>query len=245
VESHRSTISETSICEPGDTDTTGKETVDKKRKKLKVTKIVTGYADDVALITEWPSQNQKAINAMQRWLKWTETMAAKPQKCVATALEEGRGKDPVLEIAGATMKWIANEAFKFLGKQTCTNCSDEAARKKLLLKFEKFVDKIDETPLTGSQKMWIFDKVLMSKISWDFLIHDMTVTFVRKLAAIQTKMFKKWGHYSKSGNVTVFYRSKKNFGWNMKEMVTFFKKKPIGKMPSSEILQRSRCEAIV
>ena len=71
--------------------------------------------------------------------------------------------------------------------------------------------------------MWIFDKVLMSKISWDFLIHDMTVSFVEDLAATQTRMFKKWVNYSRSGNPTVFYRSKKNFGWNMKELVTFFK----------------------
>ncbi len=79
-------------------------------------------------------------------------------------------------------------------------------------KFEKYAAKIDEAPLTGSQKMWIFDKVLMSKISWDFLIHDMTISFVEKLAATQTRMYKKWINYSRSGNVTVFYRSKKFLG---------------------------------
>ena len=56
-------------------------------------------------------------------------------------------------------------------------------------KFEECVAKIDEAPLTGSQKMWIFDKVLMSKISWDFLIHDMTISFVKDLAATQTRMY--------------------------------------------------------
>ena len=56
-----------------------KEAIDMKRKTLKVGKIVTGYADDVAAITEWPSQNQKVINAMERWLNWSETMKAKPR----------------------------------------------------------------------------------------------------------------------------------------------------------------------
>ena len=90
--------------------------------------------------------------------------------------------------------------------------------------FEEYVTKIDEAPLTGSQKMWIFDKVLMSKISWDFLIHDMTISFVKKLAATQTRMYKKWSNHFKCGNVTEFYRSNKNFGWKMKEMVVFIKK---------------------
>ena len=139
-------------------------------------------------------------------------MAAKVRKCLATAMEEGQGKDPLLTIAGTFMKWIANSPFKFLGKQVCTDGSDEAARKLLMQKFEEYVAKIDEAPLTGSQKMWIFDKVLMSKISWDFLIHDMTVSFVKDLTATQTKMYKKWINYSRSGNVTVFCRSKKNFG---------------------------------
>ena len=131
---------------------TEKEAIDKKKKTLKMEKIVTGYADDVAAITEWPFQNQEAINAMQEWLVWTETMKAKPQKCLATAMEGGQGKDPLLTIAGAPMKWIANKPFKFLGKQICTDGSDKAARKLLMQKFEENVTKIDEAPLTGSKK---------------------------------------------------------------------------------------------
>ena len=67
-------------------------------------------------------------------------------------MEEGQGKDPLLTIAGTFMKWIANSPFKFLGKQVCTDGSDKAARKLLMQKFEEYVTKIDETPLTGSQK---------------------------------------------------------------------------------------------
>ena len=132
-------------------------------------KIVTGYADDVAAMAEWPSQNQKVINAMEEWLEWSETMAAKPRKCLATAMEEGQEKDPLFTIAGTFMKWIANSPFKFLGKQVCTDGSDKDAKKLLMQKFEEYVTKIDETL---RQKMWTFDKVLMSKISWDFLVHD-------------------------------------------------------------------------
>ena len=72
-------------------------------------------------------------------------------------------KRPFFTIAGAPIKWIANKPFKFLGKQICTDGSDEAARKLPLQKFEECVTQIDEAPLTGSQNMWIFDKVLMSK----------------------------------------------------------------------------------
>tara|TARA_X000000950_G_scaffold273398_1_gene357148 strand:- start:49 stop:1680 length:1632 start_codon:yes stop_codon:yes gene_type:complete len=55
----------------------------------------------------------------------------------------------------------------------------------------------------------------------------MSYSFVEKLAATQKRMYKKWINYSKSGNPTVFYRSKKNFGWNLKEMVPFFQKQQL------------------
>ena len=100
-------------------------------------KIVTGYADDVAAITEWPAQNQKVINAMEEWLDWSETTKAKPRKSLATAMERGQGKDSLLTIAGAPMKWIANKPFKFLGKQICTDGSDKAARKTAIAEVQR------------------------------------------------------------------------------------------------------------
>ena len=68
-----------------------KEAIDMKRKTLKVKKIVTGYADDVAAITEWPSQNQKVINAMEEWLDWSETMKAKTAEMSSNG-DEGRSR---------------------------------------------------------------------------------------------------------------------------------------------------------
>ena len=85
------------------------------------------------------------------------------------------------------------------------------------------VEKIDKLLLTGNQKMRIFDTVLMSRVSWDLLIHDMSPSFVAGLGALQTRKFKEWSHYAKHGNATVFYRSAEHFGLKMKEMVPFFK----------------------
>ena len=86
------------------------------------------------------------------------------------------------------------------------------------------VSKLDKTPLSGSQKMWIFDTVLMSMVSWDLLIHDMSPSSVGTLGDLQTRMYKKWCRYAKSGDVTVFYRISDHFGLGMTQMVPFFKK---------------------
>ena len=76
-------------------------------------KLITGYADDIGIITEWNSQNQRVLDLIQEWLEWTESMTAKPKKCLATSLAEGRPIDPELTINGHFIARIANAPFKF------------------------------------------------------------------------------------------------------------------------------------
>ena len=41
------------------------------------------YADDLTLITTNSNDMQTAVNITDNWLKWSQTMKAKPTKCVA------------------------------------------------------------------------------------------------------------------------------------------------------------------
>ena len=116
-----------------------------------------------------------------------------------------------------------------MGKQIINTGGDSAARKKVEKAVHDAVDKIDAQLLTGSQKMWIFDVVLMSQISWDLLIHDMCPSFVKCLGRIQTRMYKKWSHYAKAGDPSIFYRAARHHGWHMAEMVPYFKKMQLAK----------------
>lgn len=137
-----------------------------------LTKLVTGYADDIALFTETAVANQFIIVDVECWLNWTQTMKAKPRKCCATAMTNGKPCDPKLTINGLAVAWIKDNLFKFLGKQLLANVSDTAARKKVEKTVLDGVTKIDALPLTGVQKMWIFEAVVMSHLSWDFMVHD-------------------------------------------------------------------------
>ena len=95
------------------------------------------------------------------------------------------------------MTYIAHDPFKFLGRQLRSNLSEDAAKAKILAIVEEYTRKIDALPLLGVHKIWIFDAVLMSKISWDFMIHGIRVSFVAPLGALQVRMYKKWAQYAK------------------------------------------------
>ena len=67
-----------------------------------------------------------------------------------------------------------------MGKQVRTDSSGAAAKKLLKQKFEKYLTKMDESPLMGSQKTWTFDKVFQSKIALNS--SGVTFSFVKELA---------------------------------------------------------------
>ena len=77
----------------------------------------------------------------------------------------GKQVDPKLLIGGSLMGYIDKAASKFLSKQITANVCCKATRDKVQDELESAVEKIDKLLLTGSQKMWIFDTVLMSRVS--------------------------------------------------------------------------------
>ena len=83
------------------------------------------------------------------------------------------------------MTYVAQDPSKFLSRQLRSNLSEDAAKAKILAIFEEYTRKIDALPLPGVHKIWIFDAVSMSKISWDFTIHDIRVSFATPLGALQ------------------------------------------------------------
>jgi hypothetical protein len=90
-------------------------------------------------------------------------------------------------------KFIGDHHFKLLGKRLVNDISDSYANMLVKQKFNSYTALIDGTLLSGIEKLWIWGNIAMSKVSWDFFIHDFPPSFVSKeLQSIQTKYLKKW-----------------------------------------------------
>ena len=61
-----------------------------------------------------------------------------------------------------------------------TELSSRSAKKNVLGKYKNYSKLIDETMLTAAQKLWIWEQFAMSKVAWDFLIHDFPLSFVKQ-----------------------------------------------------------------
>ena len=116
----------------------------------------TGYADDLCITTgthgrhSAASNNELVLKKFQEWLQWSQTMAAKPKKCIASGLKGGKPFDPELKVWESEGKWfpkyLNDDHFKHLGKDLLADFS-EAQAKKVLAKRNEYVHLVDGTLL--------------------------------------------------------------------------------------------------
>ena len=113
--------------------------------------------------------NEKVLKRLQEWLDWTRSMKAKPKKCITSGLKHGKAIDPELKVWNSNdqwfPKWIGEDSFKFLGKSLVAELSSRSAKKNVLGKYKNYSKLIDETLLTGAQKLWIWEHFAMSKVA--------------------------------------------------------------------------------
>ena len=62
--------------------------------------MLSGYADDVCVMTgsrrgiSAAKNNETVLKRLEEWLSWSQSMKAKPKKCIAAGLIGGKVADP-------------------------------------------------------------------------------------------------------------------------------------------------------
>ena len=69
------------------------------------------------------------------------------------------------------------ESFLYLGRYFNFNMNEEEHKKILTNKFEKYMEKIDNLPLHPKNKMKIYQRYVLSKISWYLTITNISTKY--------------------------------------------------------------------
>jgi hypothetical protein len=227
------------------------------------------YADDLNLTASTPKQAQALLDKADTWLTWTDTMNAKPKKCICMALKkfDKRAKselyspvnptnyspfDPQLTISGKRMKFIQDPEqkdpfksnhFKFLGDWLNADLNDEAVKLKIKNQFFSLMKTVDKSLVNGPMKLWLYQFMVLPMISWPFLIQNVNLNFIVKALQSRTGVYlKRWAHIYKSADVGVLYRAQTRFGLGLTSLSLHFKKMQVIKC---HLLQHSIDKNIV
>jgi len=194
------------------------------------------YADDLTLITTNSNDMQTAVNETNIWLKWSQTMKAKPTKCVALGFKVFDKKiknerftpitntvyapfDPGVSIDGEHMKFIVNPAekdpfkanhFKFLGRWINPLLQEKDIKSKIRSLFLKDIETIQNSKVNGFMKLWLYQFYAISHLSWPFMINDLDRSFSLDLQAEVNVQLKRWAGIGRSVDNGLLFRSKLN-----------------------------------
>lgn len=164
--------------------------------------------------------------------------------------------DPCLSIAGSRMAFILESGldpatldnskydaksfskshFKFLGRWINFYVQEQGVQSMIVSKFETDMEAIDKCLVHGVMKAWLYQFYVLARLSWFFLVHDLTRSLAESLTTSATAKLKKWLQIARSADVGVLYRTKQQFGLGLTPVVVHFEKMQIVKC---ELLKNS------
>jgi hypothetical protein len=206
------------------------------------------YADDLSLSSSTPEKNQQALDTTDRWLLWTETMKAKPKKCVSLAAKKFDKRlkdktytpffpivyspfDPKLTIKGERIRFIVDrnqpdtfkrEHFKFLGRNIHVKLSEEGVKTKVEKDLRSNLQKCNDDPVNDICKLWLYQHYIVNYLSWPFFTHDFAHSFAKDLQPSVNVFLRRWAGLYKSSDAGSLYRSNDYFGLNLTSITRHF-----------------------
>ena len=219
----------------------------------RITAFSKAYADDLCLVTAKVKGQQLALDKTNEWLNWTQTMAAKPKKCVSLAFRQFRkgapskqgfvavqdtvysAYDPKLTITGQPVNFILqhkegvsdfkNSHFKFLGRWIHGLLDEEAVKQKFKSQFFEDLETVGNAPINGFMKIWIYQHFVLGMASWALFIHDFNHSFIADNITSPTGVIlKKWAGLFKSAEVGTLYRPRPMLGLGLTSVTVLFEK---------------------
>ena len=183
------------------------------------------FADDTAIVTSTPEDNQLLLNLFTKWSEWAGFII-KVEKCHAFALKkfgtESRQYQPYLNICKQRVPPVKeNESFVYLGKNFNFKMDTTKAKDQLKSTIETYLEKIDKLPLHQKSKVKIFNQYVISKIKWTLSIYQIGETWIKQNCdSTLNRYLRKWLNFHPGANVKHLQLPKKAFGLNLKSIST-------------------------
>ena len=127
------------------------------------------FADDTAITTSLPNDNQMLLNLFTKWSSW-EDLVVRVDKCktfgikkMATTCEQFQ---PYLLINHQQIPAVPDgKSFKYLGKIFNFTMNDSDIKDELIRKIENYLSKIDMLPVKNIDKIKMVNLYVIAKLN--------------------------------------------------------------------------------
>ena len=208
------------------------------------------FADDISIVSSKPEKIQKTIDVLDLGLLWAR-LKAKPQKCVCLGLKkfDPRNKhkvqferygdtvycpfDPNLTISGSKLRFIVSKEadpeslqsdhFKELGRWISVDLNEDKMKVEIGKRVASDLDKIDQSGVNGLGKLFLYEHFVVCRLSWVFLVHDLSVSFALELDRKAIPRLKLWAGLFRSADVGTLFRKREHLGLQLTSIAHCYK----------------------
>ena len=184
------------------------------------------YADDVCLVSDGPASGQHLLSQVERWLHWSG-MTAKIPKCFSLAIRASSAKrfDPNLKLAGQVIPSTGSKSIKFLGGPISIPANKVQHQQHLEVKLKKLMERVDDTAVSGKQKLLLYKAGVCPRLSWDLAVMDLPTSWISTvLEAHATRFLKKWSGLARPADTARLYLPKKEGGLALPPLTLLYKR---------------------
>ena len=185
------------------------------------------FADDAAAVTSLESENQLLVNLFNRWCNWSD-MEIRPDKCHVFGMKKNNTKclqySPKVYINNVLVSALkTDESFLYLGRYFDFKMSDEEHKNELLSKLKEYMDKIDMLDIHPKNKILIYQRYVLAKISWHLTVSKIPITWVKEhLDNMVSNYIRSWLELPVNGTLKITTLSKSKYGQNFINISTRF-----------------------
>ena len=178
------------------------------------------FADDAAVITGQECENQHLLNRFTIWCQWSN-MIIRVDKCSTFAIKKALTKSiqylPKLLINNCPVPTVKiGESFKYLGRFFDFNMSNEEHKLELISLVNELMSDIDLAPLHPKNKLLLYSRYVLSKISWHFTVASLSKTWIiENVDPVINKCIRKWLEIPISGTLSNIFLTRNKFGLNI------------------------------
>ena len=178
------------------------------------------FADDAAVITGQGHENQILLNAFSRWCTWAN-MKIRVDKCHSFSIKKigstSKQVLPKLYIKNELIPPIKiEEEFKYFGRYFNYSMDNKTHKELVIDQAKDIFAKIDALPLHPKNKIMLYSRYLLSKVSWHLTVADLTKTWVEQnLDSLYTYYLRLWLEIPPCGTLSNLCQNKSKFGLNV------------------------------
>ena len=166
-----------------------------------------GFADDSTIISTSTENHQEALNVVTKCCD-DLALTLKPSKCVSLVYNGKKvTKTTVFKVGEGTTRNIATGPTKFLGQiiGDSPSCTTKAARKHLLGEFIRQLNNLDQSPIRGEFKLWIYKRYMVPSFHFHLAVNNITESTCNKMQATAMRKIKQWLGLTRSTTTAIIH----------------------------------------